>query len=295
MAPWLRLAITSTVPHQLYSEEFCSAYSSIDTLKDGVPGIIHMIGNTSKKKILHNLSVDNEENDAINLHQARIQERPILIIDSAWPPKPLRRVGVADGSKFHWIQNGNSVPTSFDSTIKLFSRLLGIISQTVVIFVDDFSDFSSVFELLSPWIRFSCLDIRYRPRLLLISNAFNKKGDPQLFFDRLLRYLTKLQHIIDPTKPHTKADSIEMCQKCFESIQLIPDYPGVTNLIFKHNEDMIARRLASKWVFSASHLQRIIKSAIIHFSLRRTETFNIVLAFRGCDSKKSYKDHIEGL
>ncbi|KAI2613353.1 hypothetical protein GGR54DRAFT_326025 [Hypoxylon sp. NC1633] len=275
MTSWLQLVVSSSVPCQLYLQEFRSPYQSVDKLQDQTPGVIHVIGNNSKQQMLCDLSLDREcgEMGAIHLHLTHVEQRPVLLIDSSWPPCPLKRYADVENANLHLLDNNHFIPTPFDSTIKTFSKLLSIISHTVIIFMDDFPGFSNVIELLSSWVRFSRLDFRCRPRLLLVSKAFD-----------------------DPTQVHTKSDSEEMCWRCFESVELLPSDSATTKLVLHHNQAILERRRALKWAFSAIDLRRIIRSAIAYFSQPSVEAFDIISALRGYDaSQKNFKDHVEEL
>ncbi|KAI1444529.1 hypothetical protein F5Y02DRAFT_389792 [Annulohypoxylon stygium] len=196
----------------------------------------------------------------------------------------------------HLLDHGRLGLSQFDSTIKLFSQLLSVLSHVVVIFVDDFPSLSSVIELLACWIRSSHQDLHCRPRLLLVSEAFNHKVDNRTrLLDRLLRYLTRVQHTTDPTQVHTNSHSEDMCWRCFESLQLFPGNSETANVILQHGEEILDRRRTLGWAFSASDLRRIVHSAIANFSKSQPKKLDLISVIRSCDSQKDFNAHIREL
>ncbi|KAI0976390.1 hypothetical protein F4678DRAFT_416905 [Xylaria arbuscula] len=297
MAPWIQF-ILSAMPPQLYLQEYHSSYGFLDNTRNLSPRVIHVIGNNHKNRLLRYFNIDPVQNEAgVHLYQIHLQKNPILIFDSPWPRNQFKKIESVstEHSKLHLFQNQHR-PNAFNSHVSLFAQILGTVSQTVVLFMDDLPSLFAVIEFLGSWVRYSHLDSRSRPRLLLVSERFDMKANSRAwFFDKLLRHITITQHTVDPTQVHIKSDSEIKIWRCFEAIEFLPDDNQTTKLILQHSKDIFDKRNILRWTFRAFDIRQIVQSAITHSVARRTEHFNTVVAMRDCDRGKDFKLQIEEL
>lgn len=300
MVPWFQFVLgSSCIPSQLYLQEYYSSCHLFNSNYNQTPRIIQVIGKDRRKRLFYNFSIlETPCETGVALHSIQTQQDLIFLIDSPWPQSNFKRLENINtiNSTLHLLQNQHSVQTPFDSYVSMFAQLLGTVSQTLVVLIDDLPGPFAVIELLGCWIRYSRSDFKCRPRLLLVSETFNTQSKNRSWLlDRLLRHITRVQHTVDPTQVHTRKDSEAMIWRCFESIELLPSNEKTVSLISEHSRDVFNKRSSLKWVFTACDLRQIIQSAIPHFTKERTEEFNIIIAIRECDSDKNFRSQIEEL
>ncbi|KAI1340614.1 hypothetical protein F5Y15DRAFT_379240 [Xylariaceae sp. FL0016] len=300
MTPWLHLGITSCIPRQIRLHESRSVYQLFDRIPDQTPRVLHMIGGHQKQQALQVLLKRKpNKNITTDVHLFEYKKQKGLVIDSPWPPSPLfseQADSRLEGWDARLLDSDHLVPTRFHTAVKVFAQVASNLSHTIILFVDDFTDLSSVIELLSCWIRASQLDFRSRPRLLLISRAFNHKSDTRTrFLERLLRYITRVQHTADPTQVHTKDESEAMCWSCFESMELVPECKDLLDIIFENTEVVLSRRKQLGWAFESQHLRRITRLAVCQMSSWPAKRFEVISALRSCDPDKDFGKHVAEL
>ncbi|KAK8121330.1 hypothetical protein PG999_005450 [Apiospora kogelbergensis] len=304
MAQWLRLVTQSTPPHCGYLEECQAPYRALDRLADETPAIVQLIGSGQKYKLIDHLfrnGPPTQQSDIIHIVEMQDRKQSIILFDCPTVLHPSKMDMTMDDKAGylhrHPLKGWKLNQSNFQTTVQLNSQLLAGISQTVVVFVDDFPGSSSIIELLVAWARNCQRDLRSRPRLLLVSEEYTEKVDMQArFLDRLFRYFVRLQQMSDPTRPYVPSDVETMFWNCFESLHLISDCSGLLDRIMLHTQEMLQRRTTLGWAFSGSNLCYLLRQWISRFARNEIGAFDFVLAFRTQDpAAKRFEHHIEVL
>ena len=306
MTPWLRLAKSTSSSYDVYLQEVNTAYQAFSGLKD-CPVIVHTIGHKQKASILGDafeLERTGQEDTTVYLYRSWLEDRHILLLDSStvWNVQRSKILEGEQGGHVQWHllnQERADSPRSL-SLIRLHARLLGFMSHVVAIFVDDFPGQSNVIDLLASWIiasRQNEQDFKSRPRLLLLSAKFKEEpAERTAFVDRLVRYLTRVQQMADPTRPYAKKEIEEMCWKCFDAVHLLRPEKRTARKILAQAEDTFRLRASLDWTFAFPTLRVLFHHAIAHLAASRIRPLSFVDILRSLDTTtKSFDVHMEQL
>ncbi|KAK8855341.1 RING finger domain protein [Apiospora arundinis] len=259
MAPWLELYSNAPGLPGPYMREFLAPYQILDELKAERPRTVQLIGGMTKWEYTGGSHSIND----YRVHLRRLNKKgaPLLGIDCCthWCPEPKRMLGgpKSGTSSYHLLKGGMPRADCLVTTVDLFSRLLGVLSLVVVIFIDDISLPRGVIDFLAHWIRRSQSDQKNRPRIIL-------------FQQKLFAYLIEILRISDPATPFSIAE--------------LKSQQEFWAMLFRHTQECASQRQDDHYDFNARHLKIIFRYVIEHYAANTSTRLEFPLALRQASS-----------
>lgn len=264
-----------------YLQEFNAPYEQFDGIADHFPHVVVVIGGKSKsRRVANSLGMHQTQRDTVSLRLWK--EHKVLLVDSELHLKShLPRI-LAGPSPGYYTNHclECAVPSPSLIATRLYSEVLLPFCTFAIVFVADFCGIDNTIDMLATWLRNAILRVPnsgIKPIRILLSLDNHDSTAPtvEASWFQILTTLLRQLRIAESANPYT-----------FSSLRkAIPHYMHLDILPELSNHDFaqaLLDKLDSAAMYSARHLEFLLKAAIRHFAAHMNDTsgFDPIVASR---------------
>jgi hypothetical protein len=254
--------------------EVLAAYKVFDDMPLRRPQIVATIGGWVKRQYTtRNMLISTTPSTGHSMAFASLNTSTLLL-DCELHDIPLPRLEPGfrtEGSNLHTLKTGHM--SARELLCDIYSSVLALFSDTILIFVPDFGGVEQVRAFLCSWMR-NAIKRKFprRSRLILVHHdrLANFESELSAFF---------LATCVDPTESYTTSNIRQLTKRCFR-ICTVELQGNVGKHIQAELEASAKDRLNEGLHFNAVHIKALLQRAIIQYVQEPSASFDYIKASR---------------